>query len=176
MSWTDAIPFLSTYPVWARIVVLAGIVIVLGVLVLVPRQPSKESATPQHGISARDQSAAIINNVIQATPPSRPVLSPSQERLLILRADYQRQYAASKLVVSRKDGRLHFDGDLEKGKDVSLIRDLFGSVDSSKQTEFVGLMESIPPEYLRSFPEMRWGSPFVVGITDSGSRYMRERQ
>ena len=37
-------------------------------------------------------------------------------------------------------------------------------------------MESMPIDYLRVFPEMRWDSPFVVGVTEAGSNYIRNHQ
>jgi hypothetical protein len=178
MNWTDAIPLLGTYPIWARIVVVACVVIMIGVLVLTPRQPEKASPPRTgEGISVGSQSAAVINNIVQQPSTSTaPTLSPSQERLLMLIADYQQKYAANKLIISRTDGRLFFDGNPDRGKEVSLVRDLYGAIDFSKQKDFVDLMDSMPPEYLRVFLETRYGSPFAVGITDSGSNYIRKHQ
>lgn len=176
MSLTDTIPFLSSYPLWARIVVLGCLVIIAGVLVFTPRQVTSEISKTSQAISVGNQQADIINNVVQQPAPTYAVLTPPQEQLLALVASYQRQYATNKLIISRKDGRLYFDGDPKKGEDVSLIRDLFGTVDTLKQREFVELIESLPPEYLRSFPEMRWDSPFGVAITELGSRYLRDRK
>ncbi len=178
MNWTDAIPFLGTYPLWARIVVVACVIITIGVLVLTPRLATKADPTKAgEGINVGTQNAGVINNVIQSPPAfSIPTLSPSQERLLILIADYQRKYATNKLIISRTDGRLFFDGDPDKGKEISLVADLYGAADTSKQKEFVDLMDSMPAEYLRVFPEMRWDSPFVVGVTQAGSDYIRKHQ
>jgi len=97
---------------------------------------------------------------------------PPQERLLGLLADYQRQYAADKLIVGR-NGRLYFDNDQNKGKEVSLLRDLYGSDDLTNQRTFERLVESMPPEYLRLLPEMRWDSPFVISVTEAGLRYLK---
>jgi hypothetical protein len=93
--------------------------------------------------------------------------------LLGLVAKYQRNYAVNKLIISRKNGRLHFDGDPKKGEEVSLVRELYGSDSADQEAEFEKLIETMPTEYLRFFPEMRWDSPFVVGITDAGQRYLR---
>jgi hypothetical protein len=144
------IAFLLSYPVWVRIFFLFWLAIGAGVLVLVPRT-SGESAPPTI---------------------SHTILTPPQERLLGLLADYQRQYAADKLIVGR-NGKLYFDNDPNKGKEVSLLRDLYGSDDLAKQNMFESLVESMPPEYLRLFPEMRWDSPFVISVTEAGLRYIR---
>lgn len=176
MNWSDTIPFLGSYPLWARIVVVVCVVLIIGVLVLTPRRPTKaDQPKLGEGISVGVQNAGVINN-IQSSLPSAKILSPSQERLLTLIADYQRKYASNKLIISRTDGRLVFDGNPDKGKEVSLVRDLYGAIDSGKEKEFVELMESMPIDYLRVFPEMRWDSPFVVGVTEAGSNYIRNHQ
>jgi hypothetical protein len=112
-------------------------------------------------------------NQMVATAP-HPILSPSQERLLSLIDKYQRQYSTRKLIITRSNGSLHFDEDLNKGKDISLIQDLYGSINSVNQQQFEELMDSMPPEYVRFLPEMRLDSPFVVAITDAGLAYLRE--
>ena len=104
---------------------------------------------------------------------SAPILSPPQERLLELIASYQKRFAATKLVVGREDGVLHFDDDPNRGTDISLVRDLYGQNDTASATRFEALVESMPPEYLRLLPEMRWDSPFVVAVTDTGQAYLR---
>jgi hypothetical protein len=81
----DFIPFLSSYPVWVRIVVVLCVMVVAFVLILVPRTPP-------------DQPRPFST--------SQPVLTPPQERLLSLLAQYQRQFAADKLIIGRKDGKL----------------------------------------------------------------------
>jgi hypothetical protein len=110
---------------------------------------------------------------LPAQPPitSQPILTPPQERLLSLLAGYQRQYAADKLIVGRKDGRLCFDDDPNKGKEVSLLHDLYGS--EINQATFERLVESMPTDYVRLLPEMRWGSPFVISVTEAGLRYLK---
>jgi hypothetical protein len=185
MNLTELIPLLNSYPLWARIVVLICAAIIVSVLVLARevKQESKQgtsSQSLQHGSIVENQNAATINNVFQGvpqtlSPSTKPLLSPAQERLLGLLTNYQTQYAAYKLVISRTDGRLVFDGDPKRGEDVSLIRDLFGSTDSVNQAEFVKLVDTMPPEYLRVYPEMRWDSPFVVGVTDAGLSYLNRQ-
>lgn len=124
------------------------------------------------------RSAPSPQTVASASSPPQntadyPILSPPQERLLGLIADYQRQFAATKLIIARKDGTLHFDNEPTKGKGINLILDLYGLDDPVSQAKFERLVESIPPEYLRLLPEIRWGSPFVVSVADAGLLYLR---
>ena len=114
-----------------------------------------------------------IEHSNQPSASTNPVLSPPQERLLGLLAGYQRQFAADKLIIERRSGKLHFDDSPNKGEGISLIRDLYGSEDGTKQAVFERLMESMPPEYVRFLPEMRLDSPFVVSVTGAGLRYLR---
>ncbi len=121
--------------------------------------------------------ATTGTTAIAATPPPiQTVLIPAQERLLDVIAKHQREFAASKLVVGRKTGRLHFDDNDTRGGDVNLLREVFGSEDATNGSRFEELMESMPPEYLRLLPEMRWDSPFVVTVTEAGIRYLQSRK
>lgn len=104
-----------------------------------------------------------------------PILSPPQERLLELLVQYQKRFAATKLVVGRKTGRLHFDNEPQKGTGISLIKELYASEDSQRAAEFERLMESMPSEYVRLLGEMRFDNPFVVSVTDEGMRYIRSK-
>jgi len=83
-------------------------------------------------------------------------------------AGYQKQFAASRLVVSRTDGRLHFDDDPKRGSDVSLIADLFGSVSEYNAGRFEELVHSVPVEFIRVTSEARWDNPFVLSVTAAG--------
>jgi hypothetical protein len=115
-------------------------------------------------------------------PPAQPLtiserlLTPSQERLLALLFRYQRDFAASKLVVGRK-GRLFFD-DLARRDSVKInfLTELYGSKDddNSRLSDFISLMESLPTEYVRFHAETRFDNPFVVSITSDGVKYLRE--
>jgi hypothetical protein len=107
---------------------------------------------------------------------SGPALSPMQERLLQIVADRLRTSGASKLVVGRRDGALHFDDDPARGKGLSLITDLWGISASSRGAEFEQLVESMPSEYFRLLPETRYDNPFVIMITNEGIYYLRERR
>jgi hypothetical protein len=111
----------------------------------------------------------------QLTELSGPVITPAQERLLVLIAKYQGQFVANKLIIGRK-GNLLFDGQPDKGKDINLIVDLYDGDSPAAQQNFEALMDSIPLEYLRFFSEMRWDSPFVVSVTVRGMSYLRGLQ
>jgi hypothetical protein len=105
------------------------------------------------------------------------VLTAPQERLLTLLWEYQRRFASTKLVVSR-DGRLFFDDpERQKTTKVNVLKDLFDSKeeDTSRVAEFQQLIDQIPEEYLRRYAEGRFGSPFVVGVTEGGVKYLRAR-
>ena len=103
------------------------------------------------------------------------VLNPEQERLLGLLADYQKQFAATKLIVGRKTGVLHFDGEPERGQGISLISDLHGEAQTeARVSDFERLMESLPLQFVRSYGESRFDNPFVVSVTREGTKYLRE--
>lgn len=108
--------------------------------------------------------------------PSLPMLRPQQERLLELLVGYQKQFGVSKLVVSRADGHLHFDKDPARGAEISLIRDLYGSVDAHNAGSFEQLVENMPEQYVRLIAESRWDNPFVIGVTEAGVSYLRARR
>jgi hypothetical protein len=101
-------------------------------------------------------------------------LSPPQEHLLGMIAEYQGRFAANKLIILRENGRLHFDDDPKRGEDVDLIIDLYGAFGPTEQKQFEELIESMPPKYLQVLPETRLDGPFVVRITEAGTKYMRE--
>jgi hypothetical protein len=100
------------------------------------------------------------------------ILTPSQEQLLAVIVKYQGRFVVNKLVIGR-DGRLVIDGQRDKGKDINLVAEWYGANDVSYQAKFGELMDSIPLDYLRHYPEMRWDSPFVVGVTDLGMAYLK---
>jgi hypothetical protein len=86
------------------------------------------------------------------------VLTPSQEQLLATIVKYQGRFVANKLVIGR-NGNIIFDGQPEKSKEINIVTELYGTNDLPTQKKFAELMESIPLEYLRHYPEMRWNSP-----------------
>jgi len=95
-----------------------------------------------------------------------------QQRLLELLVQHQRAFGATKLVVGRKDGRLHFDEDTSRRANVSLVAELWGPTSADRGAEFERLVESMPSEYVRLLPEARWDSPFVLTVTPDGMEYL----
>jgi hypothetical protein len=113
------------------------------------------------------------SHVVPRTYVKPNIPSPAQEKLLSILVKYQRSFAATKLIVGR-NGRLIFDGDPSKGKDNDFVMELYGHNGAAERDKFIGLMESMPIEYIRFFPEMRWDSPFVVSVTELGANYLRD--
>lgn len=107
---------------------------------------------------------------VVSSPATESLLMPQQQRLLELLAGYQRQFAASKLIIGRQDGALHFDGTPGRGQGISIVEDLYGTLDTQNAVRFEELMESMPPEYVRLLPEARFDNPFVVTVTAAGMR------
>jgi len=105
-----------------------------------------------------------------------PVLNPAQEKLLSIISDNQREYAATKLVIGR-NGILYVDKPKEARVERNILAVLFGSQsdDPSYVARFNDLMEGMPEAYLRRIPEARFDNPYVVSVTDEGSRYLRKK-
>ena len=105
----------------------------------------------------------------------RPTLAPEQERTLELLVKYQKKFATNKLIIGRKTGKLHFDGDPEKGKEISLVHELYGVGigDVARAAQFEKLLESMPPDYVRFYGESRFDNPFVISVTEAGMKYLR---
>lgn len=172
MEWLKSLyEFLgSEYP-RASIVVAAtiGAIVFGGGWWLIGKQYEKAKAA---ATTATTEATAIA----ATPPPMQTVLMPAQVHLLDVIAKHQREFAANKLVVGRRTGLLHFDGNNTRGAGVNLLRDVFGSEDAANGPRFEELMESMPSEYLRLFPEMRWDNPFVVTVTEGGIRYLQGRK
>jgi len=102
-------------------------------------------------------------------------LQPQEEALLTIIHKYQVQFSAKKLIIGRT-GAI-FDDPNRKNTDINVAAELFGSenVSSEQLQEFESLIEGMPENYLRFFPETRLGSPFVVSITEEGIRYLGTR-
>jgi hypothetical protein len=116
--------------------------------------------------------AALAEKRIDIDKPAFQVISPAQDKLLSIIAKYQKHFAITKLIVGRNGG-LHFDGDRSKGMGVDFVAELYGRNDAAAQANFISLMESMPVEYIRFFPEMRLDSPFVVSVTNRGMGYLK---
>jgi len=104
------------------------------------------------------------------------VLEPQQEKLLRLIHKYQTDLGENKLIITRSDGRVHFDDEAKSEKhNINLFSELYGieSDFEKRESEFENLITSIPQLYLRSLPETRLDSPYVVQITEAGIYYLR---
>jgi hypothetical protein len=118
--------------------------------------------------------AAIPMNNISVV--GSPTLSPPQHRLLELLIKYERHYAVTKLVIDTRHGNLFFDDKPGVGQDVNLVAELYGDDTPENERQFGALMEDLPLEYVRFYPEMRIGSPFVVGVTERGIEYLQKNR
>jgi hypothetical protein len=139
----------------------AGVLALLAAIVGPPISRNLWPSVPVEEVSTTIQTAEL-----------RPILLPPQEQLLELLAKYQKKFSASKLVISRSNGRLYFDDDPERGADVSLIKDLYGSVDERNAGRFEELVQNMPTQYLRLIAEARFDNPFVMNVTEAGIKYL----
>jgi hypothetical protein len=110
---------------------------------------------------------------VKVTGPKLPALSPLQERLLELVVQYQKRFAVTKLVIGRRTGKLFFDHEPQKATGGNILKDLYGSEDPQRASEFEKLMESMPSDYVRFLSEARFDNPFVASVTNEGMRYLR---
>jgi hypothetical protein len=103
------------------------------------------------------------------------VLTAEQEAMLRAIDALQVQFAAAKLILLRNGDVMGY-GETAKPLGRNLVADVLKeSPPPSEQSHerFVKLIESIPAQYLRLFPETRFGNPFVVSMTEDGRRYLR---
>lgn len=176
MIWRGVLPLVSTdltsVPNWVLsfVIYASGSWVVLFIATLTLVAPYRLWSTERTGRLKAEAGLVELRTRHDGAPDA---LSPAQEKLLSIIAAQQRTFATTKLVVGR-NGRLVFDGDRSRGKEVDFVMELYGHNDAAHQSEFAALMESMPVEYVRFFPEMRWNSPFVIAVTDRGTRYIRE--
>jgi hypothetical protein len=121
-----------------------------------------------------DQTQKCLAELSTVVAP--PQMSSMQGKLLFMIAKYQKEYSETKLVINRGQGSLFFDNDQNKGKDVSIIKDLYNTSDPINQKNFEQLMETMPLYYLRFLPEMRLDSPFVISVTEAGFEWLKNNQ
>lgn len=140
-----------------------------------PRQVTQVQGSPGATIlqPGRD---IVIQPTAPASSPARPVLLPQQQRLLELLVEYQKKFGANRLVVSRRDGSLHFDDDPKRGGEISVVRDIFGAVTAHNAGRFEELVQSMPSEYVRLVAEARLDNPFVLNVTAAGVAYLADRR
>ncbi len=110
------------------------------------------------------KASSIENNKLSLSPP--------QERFLELLSSYQTELGARKLIVDRTNGGLYFDDPQHRKSQLNFIIGIYGSVTPANTALFDELMDSMPPEYVRFFPESRLDSPFVISVTEEGKAYL----
>ena len=96
------------------------------------------------------------------------MLTAQQDRLLHLVYQYQNKFDRQKLVVGRYDGKL-----LDVDPQTNLAIDVLGR--EAQGNEFEMLMDNMPPEYVRFFPETRFDNPYVVAVTDAARSYLSQK-
>ena len=120
--------------------------------------------------------AVLSVSVIAIGNPSGPALSPAQYKLLETLAEYQRKYAATKLVIGREDGDIFPEPTPPNLAKVSLVSNLYGKVDGPNAARFEQLLESMPQQYLRVMNEARYDNPFVLQVTEAGFRHVQSKR
>ena len=108
---------------------------------------------------------------------SRYILSPQQEKLLAIVYKYQKQLGLNKLIIAKKEGRLHFDDKEKREKySINIIGEVFdiSSDYSLRSNEFENLILHMPSNFLKIIPESRLDSPYVVMITEEGIEYIKK--
>lgn len=87
----------------------------------------------------------------------------------------QVEFGARKLILGRS-GDVFLDGSSVRPTGRNLVSEVLRDtppLGEQPYDRFVALLESIPNQYIRFFPETRLGSPFVVRVTEEGRRYLR---
>lgn len=100
----------------------------------------------------------------------------NNEQLEFLKVVYEHQKTtpANKVVISSKDGVI-FDDQARKLTTVNLVREVFEKEPTeSNAMALSDLILSMPTEYMKLIPEMRFDSPFVVRVTQEGVEKLKE--
>ena len=83
-----------------------------------------------------------------------------------------RRAKLSKVVILHS-GQLFLNSSDSKEAPVDLATEVLGKDNSETLArEFEILIEGMPSIYLEKLPETRWGSPFVVTVTEAGIAYL----
>ena len=113
-------------------------------------------------LQLKEERLAAISQQLNLTGEE---LSPLQRKFLKALAEYQATQNLNKVVIG-KDGRL-FDDTRKESLDKNVI-ELFLNKDTQTflESDLEKLIYSIPEKYLRLIPETRYGSPFVLTVTE----------
>ncbi len=107
-------------------------------------------------------------------------LSEPEQRLLRLVASCQQRYSVDKVVL-RRDGT-SLSAVYGNGQTVPVpgVRPLAETLPEdgadAADARFAQLVEGMPAEYLETLPAQRLGNPFVLRVTETGSRYLRHAE
>lgn len=120
-----------------------------------------------------------ISDKTELASPSRPdlpVLSPQQEKLILVLYQTQVRFGARKLTVNRKSGQIFYQPN-GKNQDtgVNLVQELFGESEEneSRSREVEALVEDFPDTYLERMGESKWGNPFTLRLTTKGIEHAK---
>jgi hypothetical protein len=109
---------------------------------------------------------------------SKELISLNKEQMIFLKVvyDYQKQAPNNKAVIMLKEGFI-FSEEERKPTSINLIRTVFQEEPTEKTAMALSdLILSIPSEYMKLIPEMRFGSPFVVRVTKEGVDKLKEKE
>lgn len=113
-----------------------------------------------------------LNAQMKQSGEANVLLNPLQQKILSYIYNYQTVGNLPKVIIS-KDGTI-LDDKQGSDTDKNVIRDIMNrdTADKDAQSAFENLLLSIPEKYLKIIPETRWGSPFVVKVTEDGIKYL----
>ena len=165
------------------IVAIIGLFAAYQLVPIALRQSQSASITKSPGAQTHQTQISVAGNYYGTDATGMPnnpkalLLAPQQYRLLSFIHGYQKKYGATKLVIAR-DGKLQF---IEPGQraisGINLATELMGnSNEAVLAREFEILIEAMPDQYLHKFQETRWGSPFVVTVTETGVSYLEGKK
>ncbi|MBI5025119.1 MAG: hypothetical protein HZC18_09030 [Candidatus Omnitrophica bacterium] len=106
----------------------------------------------------------------------KEIKSLSNEQLELLKIVYEHQKTTptNKVVISSTDGAI-FDDQARKLTAINLVREVFKKEPTEKNAMALSdLILSMPSEYMKLIPEMRFDSPFVVRVTQEGVEKSKE--
>ena len=106
-------------------------------------------------------------SAISVETPSLQGLTSEQKNLLRKIWTYQNEHKINKVVID-KEGFVFDDVKKEKTK-INLAEKALG--DKGYPSNFQKLMVSMPAQFLKLIPETRWGSPYVVSVTEEVGKF-----
>lgn len=103
------------------------------------------------------------------------ILDEAQIRLLKNIYNFQVKTPDNKVILAR-DGFI-FDDQARKPTSINLVRQVLNKEpDEQSLRELDELILSIPNEFMKLIPEMRWDSPYVIVVTSEGVKKLQEEE